>query len=151
MSRAVYVPRYRVSLVRESSAKVEARYARRPSEAASVLWSCMPEDVDREVFAVLLLDVRRRAVGFHVVSVGCLNSSLVHPREVFKAAILGNAASVVLCHNHPSGDPEPSPDDVALTLQLVAAGGLLGIAVVDHIILGDSLARHVSLHERGVV
>jgi DNA repair protein RadC len=76
-----------------------------------------------------------------------LNSSIVHPREVFKAAIMNNAASIVLFHNHPSGDPEPSPEDKSVTKRLVEAGKLMGIHVMDHIIIGSS--KYVSLKERG--
>ena len=81
---------------------------------------------------------------------GCLTSSLVHPRETFKPAILGGAAAIVLAHNHPSGDPEPSAEDVALTRRLVSAGTLLGIEVLDHVIIGEA-GRFVSLKERGVI
>ena len=76
-----------------------------------------------------------------------LDSTLVHPREVFKAAMLANAAAIVLAHNHPSGDPTPSPDDMALTRRLVDAGRLIGVDVLDHIVIGDG--RHVSFRERG--
>ena len=81
---------------------------------------------------------------------GCLTSSLVHAREVFKPAILAGAAAILLAHNHPSGDPEPSAEDLALTRRLKAAGDLLGIAILDHIIVGE-LGRFVSLRERGAV
>ena len=84
-----------------------------------------------------------------MVSSGCLTSSLVHPREVFQEAIVSRAAALVLFHNHPSGDPEPSAEDLALTRRLVSAGALLGIQVLDHLVLGA--ARYVSLKERGVV
>lgn len=76
-------------------------------------------------------------LGFHVVSVGALNVVMGHPREVFKPAILANAASVLLIHNHPSGDPEPSEEDIASTKQMIKAGELLGIPVLDHVIIGD--------------
>ena len=81
---------------------------------------------------------------------GCLASSLVHPAMVMKPAILASSACLVLAHNHPSGDPEPSAEDVALTRRLVAAGQLLGIEVLDHLVLGEA-GRYVSLKERGVL
>jgi DNA repair protein RadC len=84
------------------------------------------------------------------VSVGCLTSSLVHPREVFKPAILAGSAAILAAHSHPSGDPEPSAEDIALTRRLAAAGQLLGIDLLDHIILGEA-GRFVSLRERGVL
>jgi DNA repair protein RadC len=102
-----------------------------------------------EVFGILVLDVRQRLKSEEVISVGCLTSSLVHPREVFQRAVAWSAAGVILFHNHPSGDPEPSAEDVALTRRLVAAGELMGIGVVDHLILGAG--RYVSLKERGVL
>lgn len=97
---------------------------------------------DREEFLTVMLDGKNRALGFHVVSVGTLTASLVHPREVFKAAILANAAAVILVHNHPSGDPTPSAEDVAITERLRQAGDLLGIRVLDHVVIGDG--RYVS-------
>jgi DNA repair protein RadC len=102
-----------------------------------------------ETFGLLALDVRHRLKHEAVISVGCLTSSLVHPREVFKEAVDARAAALVLFHNHPSGDPEPSAEDVSITRRLVSAGTLLGIEVLDHLILGAG--RFVSLKERGVL
>jgi len=102
-----------------------------------------------ETFGILALDVRHRLRKEAVISVGCLTSSLVHPREVFQEAVVMRAAALVLFHNHPSGDPEPSNEDVALTRRLAAAGALMGIEVVDHLILGAG--RFVSLKQRGVL
>jgi DNA repair protein RadC len=82
-----------------------------------------------------------------VLSIGSLDASVVHPREVFRAAALGGAAAIVLFHNHPSGDPTPSSEDVELTWRLAAAGDIMGIDVLDHIILGE--ARYYSLREAG--
>lgn len=89
----------------------------------------------REHFVVLLLNARHECVAIDTVSIGSLNASIVHPREVFKPALLGSAASVILLHNHPSGDPEPSEEDIAITKRLVEAGELLGIGVLDHVIV----------------
>ena len=91
----------------------------------------------REHFLTLLLDTRNRLIRVATVSMGSLDSSIVHPREVFKEAISASAASVIFVHNHPSGDPEPSEDDIELTRRLVEAGKLLGILVLDHVIVGD--------------
>src|SRR5437870_8866744 len=104
------------------------------------------EPLDREQFVVLLLDGKNRVLGFNVVSTGSLTAALVHPREVFKPAILANAAAVILVHNHPSGDPEPSAEDRALTARLRQAGELLGIRVLDHVVVGDG--SFVSMAER---
>jgi len=97
--------------------------------------------LDREMFVVLLLNGKNQVLGFNVVSIGSLTAALVHPREVFKPVILANAAAIILVHNHPSGDPEPSAEDRALTARLEQAGELLGIRVLDHIILGDGQYR----------
>jgi DNA repair protein RadC len=102
-----------------------------------------------ETFGLLALDVRHRLKHEAIVSVGCLTSSLVHPREVFQEAVTARAAALILFHNHPSGDPEPSAEDVALTRRLVSAGTLMGIEVVDHLVLGAG--RFVSLKQRGVL
>jgi DNA repair protein RadC len=91
----------------------------------------------REHFLTLLLDTRNRLIRVAPISMGSLDSSIVHPREVFKEAISASAASVIFVHNHPSGDPEPSEDDIELTKRLVEAGKLLGIVVLDHVIVGD--------------
>lgn len=121
---------------------------RSPAETAAYL---LPRYAARavETFGLLALDVRRRLRHEAVVSVGCLTSSLVHPREVFQEAVVARAAMLVLFHNHPSGDPEPSAEDIALTRRLSSAGTLMGIDVVDHLVLGAG--RYVSLKERGLL
>ena len=102
-----------------------------------------------EQFGVLLLDTKHRVLRSTVLSIGTLDASIVHPREVFREAVAGGAAAIVLFHNHPSGDPEPSSDDTRLTERLAAAGMLMGINVLDHVILGD--ARYFSYREKGAL
>ena len=102
-----------------------------------------------EQFGVLLLDTKHRVLRSTVLSIGTLDASIVHPREVFREAVAGGAAAIVLFHNHPSGDPEPSSDDTRLTERLAAAGMLMGINVLDHVILGD--ARYFSYREKGTL
>lgn len=97
---------------------------------------------------LLTLDTKNNITGIFTVSTGSLNSSIVHPREVFKRAVLQNAASIIICHNHPSGDPEPSQQDIDTTKRIYDAGKILGIELLDHIIIGDN--RYTSLKERGV-
>lgn len=92
-------------------------------------------EAEREVFGVLLLNARHEAKRRVVVSIGSLNASIVHPREVFRPALLYSAASVTLVHNHPSGDPEPSEEDLSITRRLVECGDLLGIGVLDHVVI----------------
>lgn len=102
----------------------------------------------QEHFICLYLDIKKRLIREETISIGTLDTSIVHPRDVFKGAISQSASSIILAHNHPSGDPEPSPEDIALTQTLVDAGRLMGISVLDHIIVGDG--RFVSLCERGL-
>ncbi len=100
-------------------------------------YSARLRDARQETFTVILLDSKNRYMREETVALGSLNQSIVHPREVFRPAIQGAAASVILLHNHPSGDPSPSEEDVQVTERLVEAGKLLGICVLDHIILGE--------------
>ncbi len=100
---------------------------------------------------MLFLSVRHIPIGVLTVSIGCLTSSIVHPRELFRPAIVAGASGLVLSHNHPSGEPEPSTEDLALTRRLAAAGSLLGIEILDHIITGDGTKAWVFLKERGIV
>jgi DNA repair protein RadC len=102
-----------------------------------------------ESFWALALDTQHQCVAPYTITRGLLNCSLVHPREVFRAMIAANAASVILCHNHPSGDPTPSADDRKVTSQLVSAGRLLDIPVHDHVVMGDG--KYVSFAEIGLL
>jgi DNA repair protein RadC len=101
-------------------------------------------DLDREMFVCLYLDHKNRVDGVHVVSVGSLAASLVHPREVFKGAMLANAAAIIVLHNHPSGDPTPSLEDRTITARLRAAGEILGIVLLDHVVVGADGFRSFS-------
>jgi DNA repair protein RadC len=150
-TRPYSIPGFRIALVREPGVTLATKpEVRTPAAAAPMLAQYIGE-TDREMFVIAMLTVRHRVLGLHTVSVGCLTSSLVHPREVFKPAIMaGFCAALLLAHNHPSGDPEPSAEDLALTRRLAAAGALLGIEVLDHLILGEA-GRFVSLRERGVL
>ncbi len=102
----------------------------------------------KEYFLALLLDTRNQLIKISEISVGSLDSSIVHPREVFKEAISASAASVIFVHNHPSGDPEASEDDIKLTKRLAEAGEIVGIDVLDHIIIGDK--NYLSLKRQGL-
>lgn len=106
-------------------------------------------DVKREEFHTILLDGKNRVIREERVSMGSLTASIVHPREVFNAAIRDSADAVVFVHNHPSGDPEPSAEDLEITDRLVSVGRLLGIRVLDHIIVGDGC--YSSFHEKGLI
>ncbi|MBP2653279.1 MAG: repair protein RadC [Firmicutes bacterium] len=103
----------------------------------------------KEKFVVVLLSTKHHVLATPTISVGTLNASVVHPRELFREAINYNAAAVILVHNHPSGDPSPSREDITLTKKLMEAGSLLDISVVDHVIIGDG--KYVSLVEQGIL
>ncbi|MGE5246394.1 MAG: RadC family protein [Betaproteobacteria bacterium] len=135
----------RRTLVHAPGARIRLRT---PRDAAAHL---MPGFSGRPVeqIGIVLLDTKHRVLRTTVLAYGNLNAAAIEPREVFREATLGSAAAIVVFHNHPSGDPTPSPDDVELTRRLVAAGVLMGIDVVDHVILGDS--RYCSLKEMGVL
>src|SRR5262249_7268287 len=131
----------RRTLVRPASARLQIRSA---SDAAAHL---MPRYCGRDLeqFGIVLLDTKHRVLRTTVLASGTLNSTIVQPRDVYRAATAAGAAAIVVFHNHPSGDPTPSPEDVELTRRLAAAGVLLGIDLVDHVILGEG--RYWSLKE----
>ena len=108
-------------------------------------------DLDREVFMVLNLTCHLQVINLNICSMGTLNYTVVHPREVFKASILSNASAVLLIHNHPSGILEPSKEDIDLTERMVSAGKILGIDVLDHLIIGTKERAYTSLRELGVM
>ncbi|WP_243375519.1 DNA repair protein RadC [Geotalea sp. SG265] len=102
----------------------------------------------KEYFLALHLDGKNRVVALEIVSIGSLNQSIVHPREVYKTALLSSAAAIILVHNHPTGDPTPSREDIEITRRLKEAGELIGIKVLDHIIVGE---RYISFVEGGLL
>lgn len=103
----------------------------------------------REHFCVILLNVKNQILSMPVISIGTLTSSVVHPREVFKAAVQQAAASMILVHNHPSGEPDPSREDISMTARMVKVGNLMDIPVLDHVIIGDG--KYISLKEKGFI
>ena len=119
-----------------------------PNDALALLQPRM-QLLDREHFVVVSLTTKNRVIAIETASIGSLNSSIVHPREIFKNAIKLNSAAVVLAHNHPSGDPAPSREDLEVTKRLVEAGKLIGIEVLDHIIIG--VDAYTSFKEQGLL
>ena len=103
-----------------------------------------------EVFGILNLNTKNKIAGAHIVSRGSLNTTLIHPRETFRQAILNNSASIILFHNHPSGDPTPSREDLDVTKRLVEAGRIIGIEVLDHVVIGDG-GKYVRFREKGLM
>ena len=134
------------------------RLAKRPNTNIKVIHG--PEDAahfamphfrneQKEHFAIMMLNTKNHILGLRDISVGSLTASVVHPREVFETAILNHSAAIILLHNHPSGDPSPSREDIAVTQRLVKVGKIIDIPVLDHIILGDN--RFSSLKEKGLL
>jgi DNA repair protein RadC len=149
VQRYYKIPVYRIAMIKEKSViSVEQKTIRSPRDVFDAVREYLA-DVDREHFLTLLLNSKNGIVGVNTASIGTLNSSLVHPREVFKAAIIANSAAVILVHCHPSGNPDPSNEDLEITRRLAEAGKILGIEVLDHVIVGEGC--WVSLKERGIL
>ena len=141
---------YKVTLVRESSLPIHDVRLRNSADCARIIRNYLA-GVDREHFIVLMVNRKNEVIGINTVSVGNLTGSIVSPREVFKPAILANAAAIICAHNHPSGDPKPSPEDREITKRLHDAGNLLGIQVLDHIIIGDGTTAYYSFADQGAL
>ncbi|WP_258959318.1 JAB domain-containing protein [Paenibacillus tyrfis] len=143
---------YSVKQVKEKSGlyHLNSKKVSSPEDANQIIQTVL--DLNNEAvekFGILTLDSRNVVAGIHVLAIGTLNAVLIHPREVFKAAILNNAAGIVLFHNHPSGDPTPSEEDIEITQRIVEAGHLMMIEVLDHIITGDG--KYCSMAEQGLL
>ena len=137
-----------IQMVKEKSLPYGTKKVESPREAAAIAAEFLA-GADREHFIVFCLDTKNNVNAINTVSVGSLNTLLVHPREVFKPAILSNSCSIILCHNHPSGNPDPSKEDIEVTARLVEAGKILGIEVIDHVVIGDD-GRYTSFKGRGI-
>ena len=141
---------YTLKMIKEDSVPYEAPVIKSPAEvyrAATQLLALHEEP--EEHFCIFCLNTKNKIVGVHTISIGSLSATIVHPREVFKAALLNNASAIILIHNHPSGDPEPSRQDIETTRRLVEAGEILGIDVLDHVVVGDG--KYISLKELGMM
>ena len=119
---------------------------RTPDDGAKFLYNEIG-DLDREHFCVLTLNTKFQVTSFNIAHIGCLSSTIVNPREVFKVAILQSASSIIVAHNHPSGNPTPSSEDIDVTKRLQHAGEIIGVPVLDHLIIGDN--HFISLNEKG--
>lgn len=133
-------------VIQEESSKRHT--IRKPEDGAETGRRFIGED-DREVFLVMCLNVKNQVMAVHRAHVGSLNASVVRPADVFKAAILNNAASIIVCHQHPSGNSSPSREDIEVTRRLVEAGRMINIEVLDHLIIGQD--EFTSLKEKGYV
>lgn len=128
--------------------RAESPVIRSPKDAADQVMDQL-RFLQKEHFICLFLNTKNHLIGQETLSIGSLNASIVHPREVFRAAIKCSSASLICAHNHPSGDPSPSKEDIEITKRLCEAGSVIGIDVLDHIIIGDG--RFVSLKEQGLL
>ena len=135
-----------IKMVKESSFLYQTRTISSPNDAYEMIREQL-EGLDREQFMIACLNTKNEPTNISVVAAGTLNKAIVHPREVFKTAILSNAASIMAFHNHPSGETTPSQQDIQLTNRLYEAGELLGIKLLDHLIIGDG--TFTSLKEKG--
>lgn len=139
-----------IQMIKERQLLYNGNRLTMPEQAAEAFCSLVGNP-DRECFVAMLLDGKNRITGLHLVSQGSLNQSIVHPRETFKAAILANAAAVILAHNNPTGDLTPSSEDIAITRRLKEAGELLGVRVLDHIIIDADTGCSSSFAEKGLM
>ena len=135
-----------LKMIKEASFLYQTRTISSPKDAYEMIKEQL-EGLDREQFIIACLNTKNEPTNITVVSVGSLNKAIVHPREVFKTAILSNAASIMAFHNHPSGETTPSQQDIQLTNRLYEAGELLSIKLLDHLIIGDG--TFTSLKEKG--
>ena len=148
---------YKVSMVRECGLEYKAKI--RDSLTLIDFWHNEIEksswyDSEKEMCVVILLSARNHIKGYNLVSLGSMNSSIVEPREVFRPAIIGGAAAIIICHNHPSGDTTPSAEDIRITKKLVEAGKIVDIKVLDHVIIGkasDDSKGYLSIREMGCI
>jgi DNA repair protein RadC len=150
MSQRYRVPIYTIKLVREGSLMADERpVITEPRDIARIASEYL-EGADREHLIVILVDTKNRVIGINTISVGHLNGAVVAGREVFKPAVLCNAAQIILAHNHPSGDPTPSREDLRVTKDMAQAGQVLDINLMDHVIVGSN-GSYISLKERGLM
>lgn len=133
---------------RTNRAKVERIKISSPDDAAMLMMEEM-RYLQKEYFKILLLDTKNNVKKISEISVGSLNSSIVHPREVFKEAVINSCSSIILVHNHPSGEAQPSHEDIVLTNRLDECGKLIGIKVLDHVVIGDGV--YFSFKEEGLI
>lgn len=143
------IPAVKLSMIRDGSVLAERNVITQSAQAATLCRSIIGQN-DREELLALLLDAKHKVSAVHSVSVGSLTLSIVHPREVFKMAIISNAAAMIIAHNHPSGDPTPSQEDRQLTTRLKECGELIGISVLDHLVIGEG-ERYYSFADNGTL
>lgn len=141
------LPCFTVHLVKDKSVTIEPTtdVIRSVADAAQVCESIAGKD--REHLMCIWLNARHKMIGHEIISIGSLTASIAHPREIFKGAIVAGASGIILCHNHPSGEPDPSEEDKRLTRRIAQAGQILGIELLDHVVVAER--GHVSLKALG--
>ncbi len=146
---AIEIKKFSLTLIKESNSRYDFtdKKADSPGKARDIFNQVLNlNQRTAEVFSMLTLDTKNHVTGVFEVTVGTLNASIVHPREVFQRAILQNASAIIIAHNHPSGNPEPSKEDIKITDRIMDSGKILGINVLDHIIVGED-NRYYSFKE----
>ncbi len=144
---------YRVSLVKDASISFGSVRLNNSQQAQALIQKLIltKGQPDREQFVVALLNSKNEFIGVNIVAVGTLSAAPVHPREALKFAILGNSAAIILCHNHPSNDLEPSAEDLAITKKIIRAAEIIGIQVHEHIIINMENDRYYSFADQGII
>ena len=141
---------YSMKQVKEKSGlyNLESHVVRSPQDGYEYIQTVLDlHSESAERFGILTLNTKNKVIGVHILFIGSLNSFIVHPTEVFQACLLNNAASFIAFHNHPSGEPDPSREDIEVTQRLSEAGKMMGIELLDHVIVGDN--KYISLKEKG--
>jgi len=138
-----------IKMVKEKNLEYGNTQISSPKDCANIFKKFIG-DYDREALVVATLDTKNKITSLTVGSLGSLNTSIVHPREIFKTAILGNAATIIVGHNHPSGSIEPSKEDISITTRLKECGKILGIELLDHVIIGE-YDKYLSFKEKGLL
>jgi len=148
-----FISIYRISLVKDKHVAFEQCQLNNSQQAQTLIRQLIKTQgqPDREQFCVILLNAKNKIIGLNIVSIGDLSSATVHPREVLKPAILANSCAMILCHNHPSDDLLPSPEDIAITKRIVHASKIIGIHVHEHLIISMEDEKYYSFADKGLI
>jgi len=147
---------YKITLLKSKISETDVKFScsQDVAENSFIHHLFTDQDNDKEKLYVIILNIKNKVIGYSLVSMGSLTASIVHPREVLKPAILASAASIIIIHNHPSGDPDPSNDDIEITNRIAKASAIMGINLLDHIILGfeaDEFKGYYSFKQKDLI
>ena len=153
LKRSKFISIFRITLVKDRRVAFDNAKLTNSQQSQPLIKKLIESQgqPDREQFCVILLNTKNEIIGLNIVSTGNLSSAPVHPREVLKPAILSNASAMILCHNHPSGDLSPSPEDIAITARIVQASEIMGIQVHEHLIVSMQDDRYFSFADQGII